>query len=247
MKFAASAFLISLVLAPAVRAQSNAPAQSAAQPAQTAPVDQEPHHQLMYATGDMQIYDVVVPSHQSALMYPQNNNYISITLAGASVTISSPGGSPLSTTLPGGAVRYAVGGSGYTLTNDGGSPYEALEVEFFNAALLGHGCSCTGSPTDSICSCPNAPSLPPAWSLEIGHVLLRGVTLASGATYDDDSTRATRFLVPLTPFDVMDTTVHEPRSLEVRLPAGGYHWLGPGPHQIQNLASTPLVFVCVEF
>ncbi|HVB98174.1 MAG TPA: hypothetical protein VNJ12_02430 [Candidatus Dormibacteraeota bacterium] len=248
MKFAAIAsfVLLGLTLAGApLRAQSQAP--SPAQPAQPIPVDQEPHHHLMYGTSNIQVYDVLILPGQSALMYPQNIDYISITLAKSKVSVDSPGESPLSLDLPEGAVSFNVGGSAYTLTNYGSEPYHALSLAFLNTALTGRGCRCTGGPTDAICNCPGAAPLPPDWSLTIGHVFLRGVTLAPGATYDNDSTDTTRFLVAVTPFDVLDNTTHEPKSLQVRLPAGRFHWLGTGPHEIQNLASTPLRFVCVEF
>jgi hypothetical protein len=247
MKFAAMAALILFILPLGGAAQPGAQAQSAAEPAQAAPIDQEPHHQLMYATADIQVYDVLVPPHQSAQMYPRNTGYISITLANSNVSVDSPGSSPISLNLPDGAVRFVTGGSGYTLTNNDSQPYHALTIEFLDSALTGRGCRCTGSPADAICNCPNAAALPANWSLTIGRVFLEGVTLAPGATYDNDSTRTTRFLVAITPFDALDNTVHEPKSIEVRLPAGDYHWLGPGPHEIQNLASKPLRFVCVEF
>lgn len=241
----ASIALTALTLGNLTRLRAQTP--SPAVPAHAAPVDQGPHHHLMYATDDIQIYDVVIPPHQSALMYPNKTGYISITLADSSVSVDSPGQPPSPLQLPKGAVRFDTGGTGYALTNDGSQPYHALSIEFLDPGLLGGGCRCGGGPASAICNCPDASPLPPNWSLRIGQVSLRGVTLAPGATYDNDSTDATRFLVAVTPFDILDNTVHEPRSLEVRLPAGRFHWLGAGPHEIQNLSSSPTQFVCVEF
>ncbi|HVB35095.1 MAG TPA: hypothetical protein VNJ52_12085 [Patescibacteria group bacterium] len=244
----AYALFVWFVLAPGgARLRAQQTAAPSAQPAQPAPIDQEPHHHLMYATSDIQIYDVLVPPGQSALMYQQNLDYLTITLAASTVSVDSPGQPPRSLKLPEGAVRFTTGGSVYTLTSDGSQPYHALSIKFLNPALTGNGCRCNGDPADAVCDCPGARPLPPSWSLEIGKVFLRGVTLAPGATYDNDSTKTTRFLVTVTPFDVLDNTIHEPKSLEVRLPVGRYHWLGPGPHEIQNLESKPLRFVCVEF
>lgn len=251
MRFAAKATLACFILVVAagtlLRAQTQNPTQLPGQQPPTAPVDQEPHHHLMYATPDIQVYDVLIPPGQSALMYARSLNYISIALDKSKLSIDSPGQAPRSLDLREGAVRFVEGGSGVTLTNDGSQPYHALSIEFLNSALTASGCSCNGSTADAVCDCPQSAPLPPNWSLRIGHVFLRGVTLAPGATYDNDSTDTTRFLVAVTPFDAMDNTIHEPRSLEVRLPAGRYHWLGPGPHEIQNLESKPLRFVCVQF
>ncbi len=250
MKFAAIVTFVVLALGlggTPLRGQSQSQPPPPAETAKLLPVDQEAHHQLMYATSDIELIDVLIPPGQSALMYPQNIDYVSITLAKSKVSVNAPGQSTGTFELPEGAVRFYAGGAAYTLTNNGNQPYHALTLAFLNTKLTGRGCRCTGGPTDSICNCPGASKLPPDWSITIGHVFLRGVTLAPGATYDNDSTDTTRFLVAVTPFNVLDNTIHEPRSLQVRLPAGRFHWLGPGPHQVQNLASTPLRFVCVEF
>lgn len=216
------------------------------QPTTPAPIDQEPHHHLMFATSDIQVYAVVIPPQQSAVMYPNSAEYLAITLSQNKLTLDAPGQSSSKLNLPEGAVRMISGGAGYTLTNNSNAPYHALSIQFLNSAILGGGCICGGA-TGAICNCPNASSLPPDWSMHMGRLSLRGMTLAPGATYDNDSTDSTRFLVAVTPFDMLDNTVHEPRSLQVHLPAGEFHWLGPGPHEIQNLSSAPMRFVCVEF
>ena len=149
--------------------------------------------------------------------------------------------------VPGSAVRFVEGGIASTLTNDGDRPFHELTIVFVNQGLTARSCSCNGGPAEAVCECPNAPPLPGAWEMRVGQVSLKAVTLAPGATYDDDSTRTTRFLVAVTPFDMMDVSIHEPKNLEVRLPEGQFHWLAPGPNQIQNIGSQPMRFVSVEF
>ena len=211
------------------------------------PLSQEPHHQLMYENADMKIYDVVVPPGQSTLLHQHSDDYIFITLGNASITEEKPGQAPVQLSLPDGSVRFAKGGFSHIVTNDGNRPFHNLTIEFANSHLTAGGCSCNGGPTDSICACPNAPPLPANWTLRIGQVSLAGVTLAPGAEYDITSTRTTRFLVAVTPFDLLDVTTHDPRNLHIRLPEGRFHWLSPGPHKIQNLSSQPLRFISVEF
>lgn len=244
--FIAAIVFTALALAgsPRLRAQSQT---ESAEPTNPAPIDQEAHHHLMYATNDIQVYDVVIPAGQSAAMYPNPTEYLLIGISNGSVTVDSPGQSPSQLDLAPGAVRMINGGSAYTLTNNANAPYHALSIQFLNSALLGRGCTCNDGAAGAICNCPNASALPANWSMRIGQLSLRGMTLAPGATYDNDSTDPARFIIAVTPFDMIDNTVHEPRHLEVHLPAGRFHWLGPGPHEIQNLSPNPMRFVCVEF
>ncbi len=245
MKFAATVSFIALALALTPgQAQTKPQNQN---PGQGVPLAQDPHFRLMYQDDDMQILDLVVPPHQSTLLDEYDNNYLSVNFGQSTVTSQNPGQPPLQLSLPDGAVRFGEAGSTFTLTNNGNQEFHALTIVFLNQKLTARGCSCNGGTADAICSCPNAPPLGANWSRRIGQVELEGVTLAPGATYDNTSTRTTRFLVAVTPFDILDSTIHEPRNLEIRLPEGWYQWLSPGPHKIQNLSSQPMRFVSVEF
>lgn len=219
----------------------------APKPGQPALLTQDPHYHLLYEDVDIQVYDAVVPPHQSTLLDQYDNNFLFVAFGNSSISIASPGMSPVPLTLPDGAVRFFKGGPARTITNDGDQPFHDMTIVFVNPKLTGRGCSCRGGLADAICQCPNALPLPADWFLRIGQVNLRGVTLAPGATYNDDSTRTTRFLVSVTPFDILDVSIHEPRNLQVRLPEGLFHWLAPGPHKIQNLDTQPVRFVSVEF
>jgi hypothetical protein len=216
-------------------------------PAQGVPLAQEPHHRMLYENTDMRILDVSVPPHQSTLLEQHDYDTVSVVLANSSVTVQRLGQQPVQLTLPAGAVRYARAGFSDTLTNDGDQPFHSVAIEFLNTKLTASGCSCTGGETDAICSCPNARPLPANWERRIGQVTLAGVTLQPGATYDVNSQKTTRFLVAVTPLDVLNVSIHEPKNLDVRLPAGYFHWLAPGPNKVQNISSQPQRFVKVEF
>jgi hypothetical protein len=247
MKIAAIVSFVALALAAAAgHAQALAPAQNQ-KPGQAVSLTQDPHFHLMYANPDIQVFDLVLLPHQSTLLDQHNDDSLFVSFGQSTVTLQNSGLMPVQLNLPDGAVRFATGGFTRTLTNDGDRPFHDLTIVFLNEKLTGRGCSCNGGPAAAICDCPNAPPLAADWSRRIGQILLRGVTLAPGATYDDDSTRTTRFLVSVTPFDIMDVSIHEPKNLEVRLPEGRFHWLAPGPHKIQNLSPQPMRFVSVEF
>jgi hypothetical protein len=235
-------------LQPPAQAQAQAQAQTQTpKPGQPVPLAQDPHFRLMYEDVDIQVYDAVIPPHQSTLLDQHDNNFLFVTFGKSSISVASPGLSPVPLDLPDGAVRFFEGGVAQTITNDSDRPFHNMTIVFANPQLTGRGCSCRGGAADAICQCPNAQPLAADWFLRIGQVNLRGVTLDPGATYEDDSTRTTRFLVAVTPFDILDASIHEPRNLQVRLPEGRFHWLAPGPHKIQNLNSQPVRFVSVEF
>jgi quercetin dioxygenase-like cupin family protein len=210
-------------------------------------VTQEPHHHLLYANNDLRIFDVIVPPHQATLLHEHDNDYIFITYGQSQLTVVKPGMPPASLELPAGAVRFAKGGFAHAITNDGDYPFHTLTIEFLNPVITGRGCSCNEGAGDAVCECPNAPPLPANWSKRIGRLHLSGITLAPGATFDDTSQFPTRILVPVTPLDVVDTTIHSPKYVSLRLPVGRFHWLSPGPHQIQNVGSQPLRLVSISF
>jgi len=245
MKLAAIVSLVALALAVTT---GHAQAQPQNQkPGQAVPLAQDPHFHLMYQDPDIQVFESVLLPHQSTLLDQHDKNALSVTFGQSTITLQDAGQPPQQFTLPDGAVRFAAGGIASTLTNDGDRPFHELTIVFVNPVLTARSCSCNGGPAEAVCECPNAPPLPDNWEMRVGQVFLKGVTLAPGATYDDSSTRTTRFLVAVTPFDMMDVSIHEPKNLEVRLPAGQFHWLAPGPNQIQNIGSQPMRFVSVEF
>lgn len=245
MKLAVIVSFAALALAVAT-GHAQAPAQTQ-KPGQAVPLTEDPHYHLMYENQDIQVFDLVLLPHKSTLLDQHDNDSLFVTFGQSAITLQNSGLLPVPLSLPDGAVRFATGGFARTLTNDGDRPFHDLTIVFLNEKLVGRGCSCNGGQADAICDCPNAPPLAADWSRRIGQVRLRGVTLAPGATYNDDSTRTVRFLVAVTPFDIMDVSIHEPRNLEVRLPEGRFHWLAPGPHKIQNLSPQPMRFVSVEF
>ncbi|MDE3135479.1 MAG: hypothetical protein KGL59_02800 [Acidobacteriota bacterium] len=245
MKFAATFTFIALALALAPGQGQTKP--QTQNPGQGAGITRDPHFRLMYQDDDMMILDVIIPPHQSTQLDEYDNNYLLVNFGQSTLTAQDAGQPPLQLVLPDGAVRFGEGGISQTLTNDGDLEFHALAIVFLNQRLTAKGCSCDGGAADAVCSCPNAQPLPGNWSQRIGQVELQGVTLPPGATYDNTSTRTTRFLVALTPFDMLDSTIHEPKNLEIRLPEGWYQWLSPGPHKIQNLSSGPMRFVSVEF
>lgn len=211
------------------------------------PLAQEPHHRLLYENTDMRILDVLLPAHQSTLLEQHDYNSISVVMSNSVVTVQRLGQVSVQLTLPAGAVRYDRAGLADTLTNDSDQPFHSVTIEFLNTRLTAGGCSCTGGAADALCSCPNALPLPANWERRIGRVTVAGVTLEPGASYDVKSQKTTRFLVAVTPLDVLNVSIHEPHNLDVRLPAGYFHWLAPGPNTIQNISSQPQRFVKVEF
>lgn len=221
--------------------------QKAAPSVQGVPLRAEPHHRLLYENADMRILDFYLAPHQSTLLEQHEFDFLLIALQNSRITVQRLGQSPVKLQLPQGAVRYSRAGFSDTVTNNGNHPFHAVTIEFLNRKLTAAGCSCTGGAADAICSCPNASPLPADWQRRIGRVILAGVTLEPGATYDIDSQMTTRFLVAVTPFDVINNSVHEPRHFETRLPPGYFHWLAPGPNSVQNITSQPQRFVKVEF
>jgi hypothetical protein len=245
MKFAATVTFIALALALAPgQAQTKPQNQN---PGQGVALTQDPHFRLMYQDDDMLILDLIIPPRQSTLLDEYDNDYLLVNFGQSTLTAQGAAQPPQQLALPDGAVRFGEGGISQTLTNDGDREFHALAIVFLNQKLTARGCSCNGGPADAVCSCPNAPPLTGNWSRRIGQVELQGVTLTPGAIYDNTSTRTTRFLVALTPFDMLDSTIHEPKNLEIRLPDGYYQWLSPGPHKIQNQSLLPMRFVSVEF
>jgi len=216
-------------------------------PVQGIHLAEDPHFRLMYENDDIQVYELTVPAHQSTLLDSHGNSSLFVMFDQSTVSVQSPGQAPVQLTLPDGAVRYSAAGVPQTLANDAAQPFHALVIVFLNPRLTARGCSCNGGSADAICECPNSQPLPSVWSKRIGQVELQGVTLAPGATFEDTSTRTTRFLVAITPLDILDSSIHEPKNLKVLLPKGRFHWLSPGPHTIQNLGSQPIRFVSVEF
>ncbi len=214
---------------------------------QGVPLREEPHHHMLYENADMRILDLDLGPHQSTLLEQHSFDYLFIALQNSQITVQRLGQSPMQVELPQGAVRYDSAGFSDTLTNDGNHAFRAVTIEFLNPHLTAGGCSCTGGPADAICSCPNASPLPANWQRRIGRVRLAGVTLQPGATYDIDSQMTTRFLVAVTPFDVINNSIHEPKHFETRLPPGYFHWLAPGNNSVQNITSQPQRFVKVEF
>lgn len=231
------------------RRQAQKPVQPPQQP--TIPgavlITQEPHHHLLYSNDDLRVFDVIVPPHQSTLLHEHDSDYIFITLGNSQVTVEEPGMPAQKLDLPDGAVRFAKGGFAHALTNDSNQPFQNITIEFLNPAITRRGCACNGGAGDAVCGCPSASPLPSNWSKEIGRLSLEGITLAPGATFDDSSNRQMRMLVPLTPYDVLDTSIHSQRPRAIRLPVGRFHWLSPGPHKIQNVNSQPLRMVSVAF
>jgi hypothetical protein len=245
MKFAAIVTFVALALALAPgQAQTKPPIQN---PGQGVAITQDPHFRLMYQDDDMMILDLIIPPRQSTPLDEYDNNYLLVNFGQSTLTVQGAVQPARQMELPDGAVRFGEGGISQTLTNDSDREFHALAIVFLNQKLTASGCSCNGGAADAVCSCPNAPPLAANWSRRIGQVELQGVTLAPGATYENTSTRTTRFLVALTPFDILDSTIHEPKNLEIRLPSGWYLWLSPGPHTMQNLSSQPTRFVSVEF
>ncbi len=204
-----------------------------------------PYETLLYQNTDMNIFDVALPAGQSALL--AEHDALFVATVGGSATLAGPGQSPSTISLAPGAVLFLRGGLSRTLTNGGRSLLEGVTIEFLKQGLAGGGCSCSGGTEASICGCPNARPLPPDWEMQMGGLALAGMELAPGATYQISNNRTTRFLVAVTPFDLLDTSIHEPHNVVVRLPAGRFHWLAPGPHTLQNLGSQPLQLVSVEF
>lgn len=231
----------------------NEQAQKPVQPGQQATipgavlVTQEPHHHLLYANDDLRVFDVIVPPHQSTLLHEHDYDYIFITFGESKVTVAEAGMPEQKLDLPDGAVRFAKGGFAHILTNDSNQPFHNMTIEFLTPGIAGRGCTCNGGGGDAICNCPGAKSLPENWSKQIGRLSLEGITVPPGGMYDDSSNRQTRILVPLTPYEVLDTSIHSQRPRAIRMPVGRFHWLSPGPHKLQNVSGQPLRFVSVEF
>jgi quercetin dioxygenase-like cupin family protein len=251
MRFAALAVfvLLGLALGSRARTQGQKPGQEPETP--TIPgavfVTQEPHHHLLYANSDMRVFDVIVPPHQSTLLHEHDHDYIFVTFGQSTLTVMRPGMPPASLELPSGAVRFSKAVFAHAITNDGDYPFHNMTIEFLNPVITGRGCSCNGGPGDAVCDCPNAPLLPANWSKQIGRLHLRGIMLAPGATFEDSSQFPTRLLVPVTPLDVIDTSTHSPKHVPLRLPVGRFHWLSPGPHEIQNVSAQALRMVSISF
>jgi hypothetical protein len=210
-------------------------------------ITQEPHHHLLYANSDIRVFDVIVAPHESTLLHEHDHDYIFINFTQSTLTAVKPGVSPASLDLPPGAVGFAKAVFAHAITNDGDYPFHNMTIEFLNPVITARGCSCNGSSGDAVCDCPNAPPLPADWSKQIGRLHLRGITLAPGATFEDSSRFPTRLLVPVTPLDVVDTSIHSPKHLPLRLPVGRFHWLSPGPHEIQNVSTQALRMVSISF
>jgi quercetin dioxygenase-like cupin family protein len=234
-------FALGLGLAGHAQSQAQTPANQAVE------LDQEPHHHLVYANDDLRIYDVVVPPHESTLLHQHDNDYIYVVLGDSEFTAQVPGQPAVQAQLPDGSVRFAKGGFAHVLTNDSNQPFRNITIVLLNPKVTARGCACSGNPADAVCACPNAPPPPANWTLRIGQVQLGEVTLAPGAGIVDNSTKTTRFLVAVTPLDMLDVTIHEPRGIKVRLAAGRFHWFSPGKQELQNIGTQPIRFVSVAF
>jgi hypothetical protein len=235
--------LLLLEFARPTRSQEQTPAPAT----QAVPIDQEPHHHLVYANDDLRIFDIIVPPHESTLLHQHDNDYFFLVLGNSRVTAQVQGQAPVQYTFPDGAIHFSKAGFAHVMTNDSDQTFHNVAIEFLNPRITAGDCPCSSNPAAFACGCPNAPPLPTNWNLRIGQLQLVEETLAPGATINDTTTKNTRLLVAITPLDLLDVSTHEPKGLKVRLPVGKFHWLSPGPHQIQNLSEQPARFLSVAF
>ncbi|HEV2388999.1 MAG TPA: hypothetical protein VGS20_17295 [Candidatus Acidoferrales bacterium] len=241
------AFALLLALGAGLALASQPPSQAQALAGQAVSLDQEPHHHLKFANDDVRIYDVVVPPHESTLLHQHDNDYVYVVLGASDITAEEPGQAAVEVKLADGAVRFAKGGFAHVLTNDSAQPFRNITIVLLNPRVTARGCSCAGNAAGAVCGCPNAEPEPANWTMKVGQLDLGETTLGPGAELENTSAKTTRFLVAVTPLDLLDITLHEPRGIKVRLGAGAFHWLSPGKHDLQNLSSQPIRFVSVAF
>ena len=124
-----SALLVVLALAAAVVAQ--------------VPVNQEPHHRVVYENADLRVLDVNVPVGDSTLDHRHERDIVTVSMTGGTRTrLTSPG-------QPAGAIRpprpladatvaeYAGKPDSHKVENVGDSPYQLFAVENLQARSAG--------------------------------------------------------------------------------------------------------------
>lgn len=218
------------------------------QPAPSAvPITAEPHHHLVFANARVRIFDVVVGPGQSTLPHRHDYDYFFVVLGNSLVSVRTSDQTTHPLSLPDGAVRFTPGGFTHTLTNDSTHPFHNITVELLDPRITAGACSCAQPVVATLCGCPDAPPLGPSWQARLGHLELASVVLEPAETYVVSRAAGTRFLIALSPLAIRDTVSSRSRPTLIRLPAGHFHWLAPGTHQIENVSDHPVRFLGVSF
>jgi hypothetical protein len=109
-----------------------------AQPQQTAvPVEQEPHHRILFQNQNVRIYDVLIPPGEASLFHTHSFDSVSVAVSGGTARVELQGMSPMQGNVSAGSVSFnKATNAPYThrLTNAGATPLRFVVPEILSSS-----------------------------------------------------------------------------------------------------------------
>ena len=119
------------------------------------PLASEPHHHLALHNSYVNVYKVEVASHDAVKLHRHDFDAISVMLAGAEVTVFSPGKPDVHSKLGAGQVRLQHRGYVHSTTVDSDATYRNVTVELLVPQEGGHNL-CAAVNAGQPLNCPSA-------------------------------------------------------------------------------------------
>lgn len=130
---------LALLLSPAAFAQTAAPnpldatkdiqLQNPIKPLGPVPLEEEPHHVLVFQNDFVHVFNVTVPPLDSTLLHQHDLPYIYLTLGTTTIVNAVQGKPEARLTLPDGATRFTPGGFAHIARTDAGILFHNITVE----------------------------------------------------------------------------------------------------------------------
>ncbi|GAC1434957.1 MAG: hypothetical protein NVS1B11_03600 [Terriglobales bacterium] len=214
------------------------------------PLASEPHHHLALHNSYVNVYKVEVASHDAVKLHRHDFDAISVMLAGAEVTVSSPGKPAVHSRLGAGQVRLQYRGYVHSTTVNSDATYRNVTVELLAPQEGEHNlCAAViaGQPLD----CPNAVasgnqpfSSQPQFASD--KTTVDAIILSSRGETRIADPRHAQLIVTL---DDLLTAVEDRQDGKIkRLHSGDFIWLdGNGKESIKNEGREESHFVLFKF
>lgn len=210
-----------------------------AQPQQTAvPVEQEPHHPIVFENKNVRIYDALIPPGEATLFHTHSFDNVAVTVSGGMGMNEHQGMPPTPfSNLPAGWVHFSKATNApYThrLTNTGATPLRFVTVEILSSSA--------------------PPGVPAVLNTVPGHQLVLQndrVTVYRILVDPKQSTGTRSRTLPWLRISVSQSTISvqrpgkSPEILDAK--PGDYRWYeGPTTDSIENVGSTKYEAIEIE-
>jgi hypothetical protein len=209
-----------------------------AQPKQTAvPVEQEPHHSILFENKTVRIYEVLIPPGEATLFHTHSFDSVSVAVSGGMARIELQGMSPIQGSVSAGSVSFnKATNAPYThrLTNAGATPLRFVVPEILSSSA--------------------SPGVPTVLNTVPGHELVLQndrVTVYRVVVDPKQSTGTRSRTLPWLRISVSQGTISVQRSgkspeiLDAK--PGDYRWYeGPTTDSIENVGSIKYEAIEIE-